>query len=70
MKSSSNVLNETIAIKSHIPPLKKYSMVINNNVTLVASEEINTWENFFQVLGISVKDLDGNNIVTISFQQL
>ena len=49
-KSSSNVLNETIAIKSHIPPLKKYSTVISNNVTLIASEEINTWENFFKYL--------------------
>ena len=65
-KSSSNVLNETIAIKSHIPPLKKYSTVISNNATLIASEEINTWEKFFQVLGTSVKDLDGNDIVDIS----
>ena len=37
MKLSSNVLNETIAIKSHIPPLKKNSTVISNNVTLITS---------------------------------
>ena len=49
-KSSSNVLNETIAIKSHIPPLKKYSTIISNNATLIAAEEINIWERFFQVL--------------------
>ena len=65
-QSSSNVLNETIAIKSHIPPLKKYSTVISSNVTLIMSEEIDTWEKFFQVLGTSVKDLDGSNTIDVS----
>ena len=57
-KSSSNVLNETITIKSHIPPTKKYNTAVSNNATLIASEEINTWENFFQVLRTTIKDID------------
>ena len=55
-----------IAIKLHILPLKKYSTVISNNTTLIASEETNTWENFFQALGTSLKDLDGSDIIDIS----
>ena len=41
-------------------------MVFSNNATLIVSEEINTWENFFQVLGTLVKDLDSSDIIDIS----
>ncbi len=46
-KSGSNVLNEAITIKSHIPPTKKYSTFVRNNATHIVSEERSPWEKFF-----------------------
>ena len=65
-KSNANVLNEAIIVKSHRPPVKKYAGFMTNNVSHIASEDVSSWEKFFQLLATPIKDSDGSTIIHMS----